>query len=166
MYQIELFFVFVFVSRKSLFSHNLCSHANMAQSESTKVWLLKATGQFVLQQKEISTFGDIQSLVGGFFECKDLCKKGGITYSIAMNENGLNLNLPTNKNLSRWIPDLPPVVGDVVVMATNQDGEDVNIDISPKQIGKLSKSYLKKQEQEQLAFFKKMDEMGVKIVRM
>ena len=70
-----------------------------------------------------------------------------------------------NQHFNRFTPSFPQqIVGDVVFVAVNKRGVNVDMNITPSELRQLSKPYLEKAEKRQLEFFKMMADMGVKIV--
>ena len=142
----------------------------MAQERTATVWLIRANGAFKIEEKQISLESGVKQLqewVGGYFEYHPLYIKGCTQYSVYVNEDGLNQNLPVNKNFGKLIPSFNEVVGDVVIAAINtNNGTKLDMDIKPKNLTRASSHFLKERAQKQAEWEKQFEAMGGKIIRM
>ena len=115
--------------------------------------------------KQVSSYKDIEKLVGGSFEQHKIIENTDCTYVVLLNAEGRINKLPQNENAKAFLPEFGEMFGNVVIAATKPNLGQVDIgEMSLSAVQEMAAQYLKQKNERKLEFFKKMAAVGIKIV--
>ena len=141
--------------------------AQKSQKEKTHiVWHMAVKDKKMYEPKEISIECEaLQELVGGTFDIIEIGCKKGVEYAIVYNENGINLDLPVNTKVQKFVPILKEIRGDVVFIAHKQtNGADVDMgEIGFNEMKKMANTYLEKEMVAQMKRLEQYRKAGVPV---